>query len=282
MKTRNAVWLALLTCIAAVAYFALPAAANTRIVDHGGVYFGDVFVEPDQVVNGDLTVMFGNATIEGEVDGDLNVVGGTIYERPGATITGQVNEFGGQGVQAIAPWAPAAHDWRISFAIFADVVVLLVFLIFPARVRIALERLERHPGLCGAVGLGGFVALIPLAVVFFVTVLLIPLIFVEPVILIAGVFMGKAALSMLVGRRLSEMLQPNVTASPVVALILGLILVTAAELVPLVGPLVTALVWMVGLGAAILAFFNERSLGPIPAPGAPVGSPIAGPPMTIG
>jgi hypothetical protein len=61
-----------------------------------------------------------------------------------------------------------------------------------------------------------------------------------------------------------------------------LVLVTAAELVPLVGVLVTALIWMVGLGAAILAFVNERGFGQIPGQPGPVTSPIAGPPMTIG
>ena len=39
---------------------------------------------------------------------------------------------------------------------------MLFFLIFPLRTRIALDRLERHPGLCSAVGLLGWGAVLPL------------------------------------------------------------------------------------------------------------------------
>ncbi|HVS45464.1 MAG TPA: hypothetical protein VMS32_02245 [Verrucomicrobiae bacterium] len=278
---RIAIPLGLLVCIVALASFTVPARASTLIVDHGGVYFGDVVVERDQVVHGDLTVLGGNATVEGEIDGDLNVVGGSVDQRPGSTITGEVTDVGGDGAPTIAPWLPSMHGWRITLGIFADIVVLLVFLIFPARVRIALDRLERHPGLCGAVGLGGFVAVIPLAIVLAMTVVLIPLVPAELVALVAGIFIGKAALSLLVGRRLCEMLQPNATPSAAAALLVGLVLVTAAELVPIVGGLVTGLVWMVGLGAAILAFVNERGFGP-PAAAEASRAPIAGPPMTIG
>jgi len=50
--------------------------------------------------------------------------------------------------------------------------------------------------------------------------------------------------------------------------------VSAAEIVPILGWAVTGIVWLVGIGAAILAF--------VPSAGRPVAfgrSPIGGPPM---
>ena len=271
---------------AALAITTGTARAEAQSVNHGGTYVGDVIVEPGQTVDGDITVLLGDATIAGTVNGDVNVLGGSAVERPGAIITGQVNMVGGEMANDVVPWAPrhAIRDafgadvsllWRIAW----DVVVLLVFLIFPVRTRIALERLERHPGLTAAVGLLGWVAVIPVAVLLFVTILLIPLIPVEVVAIVVGVFIGKAALSLMVGRRLMEMINASHTATPLASLVAGLVLLTAAELVPFVGGLVTLLIGLVGLGATILAFVSEASFaGPVAMTGPPR-TPISGPPM---
>ena len=93
-----------------------------------------------------------------------------------------------------------------------------------------------------------------------------------------AIFLGKAALALLVGRRLCELIKPATTPAPLVALIAGLVLVTAAELVPVIGVLVTVFVCLIGMGAAILAFTGEPFVGP----GTAVPSsrqPLSGPPM---
>ncbi|HEY5258926.1 MAG TPA: hypothetical protein VIJ12_11180 [Candidatus Baltobacteraceae bacterium] len=280
MNPRVAMLFSLLTG-ALLLVCARPALATPQMIDHGGVYWGDVFVDRGQVVHGDITVLRGDAIVEGVVDGNLNVLDGNVDERPGSQILGQVNQVGGDA-PFVTPFAPhGLSHWRLTWGIFADVVVLLAFLLFPTRVRTALGRLEHHPGLCGAIGLGGFVAVIPLMIFLIITIVLIPLIPVEMIALVVGVFIGKAAISLLVGRRLCVMLGPNAAPSETVALIVGLVLVTAAELVPVLGGLVTLLVWLIGLGAAILTFVNEHTFsGQTPATGT-VPPPIAGPPMTV-
>ncbi|MBV8656135.1 MAG: hypothetical protein JO160_08825, partial [Candidatus Eremiobacteraeota bacterium] len=233
------------------------AAASAAVsIDHGGNYFGDVVVEPGQSVEGDLNVVLGNVTVGGTIDGDVNVVGGSVYERPGAEITGHVNTVGGEVVSDIVPWvpepethAPLPSDGRIFWRVAWDAVVLLIFLIFPVRTRMALDRLERHPGLSVGAGTLGFVGVIPLGLLFLVSVILIPLIPLEFVAIVAAVSIGTAALSLLVGRRLYELLNPSQTPSPLAALLIGLALLTAAELMPIVGALVTVLVAVIGLGA---------------------------------
>jgi hypothetical protein len=261
-----------------------PALADVQSIYHGGLYFGSVIVEPGQIVRGDLTVIGGDLTVEGVVDGNVTVIGGTPYEGPGAIITGHVDTVGGDVAGAMAPWsAPMFYrhgwngDYRIFWHVAWDLVVILFFLVFPLRTRMALDRLERHPGLCAAVGLIGWIAVLPLALLLLVTILLIPLIAVEAVLLTAAVFLGKAALALLVGRRLCEVISPSTTPTPFVALIVGLALITAAELVPVVGILVSVFVLLIGVGAAILAFAGEPLTGGAPAP-APR-PPISGPPM---
>jgi hypothetical protein len=284
MKIRIAA-IAVLVSIA-FATLAAPALADVPAIYHGGTYYGSVVVEPGQTVKGDLTVFFGDATIAGIVDGDVNVIGGNLYERPGATITGQVNTVGGDVANAVVPWSapaestPIVADYRVLWRIASGLIVVLFFLIFPLRTRIALDRLERHPGLCAAVGLLGWVAVLPLAVLLLCTIVLIPFIFLEAVAVIAAIFLGKAALALLVGRRLCELIKPATTPAPLVALIAGLVLITAAELVPVIGVLVTIFVFLIGMGAAILAFTGESLVGPNAAATVPrPRPPLSGPPM---
>jgi hypothetical protein len=263
--------------LAAVLLLRAPAIADTQAVYHGGTYFGSVVVEPGQVVDGDLTVVFGDATNAGIVQGDVTVIGGNYDPRPGGVVTGRVTQVGGTLTQSVVPWAPSDMEynpflpdhrllWRLSWNLLA----LLVFLIFPLRTRMVLDRLERHPGLSVAAGLLGCVAVIPLAVLLAISILLIPLILLEFVFVLAGVFLGTAALALLIGRRLCELLSPSTTPSPLVALLAGLALITAAELVPVVGTLVLIFVGMIGLGATLLSFAGgslpkEISGPPVPS-----------------
>ncbi|PZR56350.1 MAG: hypothetical protein DLM50_08775 [Candidatus Meridianibacter frigidus] len=260
-----------------VVLLAAPAAAHTVSIAHGGSYWGkDVIVEPDQVIDGNVTVFGGDAVIEGRVNGDVTDFGGSIDTRPGGIITGTTNEYGGDYLSAFAPLAGSralmAENYRMLERLSFSVIIVLMFLIFPVRVRIALERLERHPGLSSAVGTLTIVAIIPLAILLLISIVLIPLIPVEVIAVMAAAFIGQAALGILVGRRLYELIRPHATPSPLGALVLGLVVISAAEIVPAVGGLITMLVIVVGLGAAVLAFIRDGALGTARVP-------IAGPPM---
>lgn len=273
-----------LTALLLTVFGAATAPALAAGVYHGGTYFGSVVVEPGQTVKGDLTVIAGDATIGGVVDGNVDVIGGNFYVRPGAIVTGQVNTIGGDVASAVVPWSAlpdrsSAPDYRVLWRIASCLVVVLFFLIFPVRSRIALDRVERHPGLCAAVGLLGWVAVLPVALLLLCTIVLIPFIALEAVAIVGALFLGKAALALLVGRRLCELIRPATTPAPLVALVAGLILITAAELVPVIGILVTAFVFLIGMGAAILAFTGEPILGAAVPASRP---PLSGPPMPVG
>ncbi|HEV3153074.1 MAG TPA: polymer-forming cytoskeletal protein [Candidatus Baltobacteraceae bacterium] len=267
------------------------AASSPQTIDHGGTYFNGVVVRPDQEVEGDVTVFNGDADIYGTVDGDVTTYGGTVIKEPGSVITGQTNEYASQWSNAV-PWLPSAgaasmarESAKMMTLLAYSVIVVLVFLIFPVRVRTALDRVEHHPGLSAAVGALALVAAVPIAVLLFISFIGWPLLPLEVVAYIAGVLIGQAALGVLIGRRLLELVHPHNTPTPLMALVVGLVIICAAELMPVVGWMVTALVWLVGLGAAILAFIRETTfMGPGGAPGGTVsgGGPrptISGPPM---
>lgn len=272
-------------CCAAFA----PALAQTsaRAIDHGGTYFGSVVVQNDQQVDGDVTVIGGDAIIDGEVDGNVNAYGGSVVKEPGSVITGSVTQYGGD-MPVVMPWMPsmgmiARENAKMVSLLAYGVVVVLIFLIFPVRVRTALDRVEHHPGLSAAVGALAIIASVPIAIFLFISLVGWPLLPLEFVAYVAGVLIGEAALGILVGRRLYELLHPHGTPSPLGALVLGLVVISAAEILPIVGWMVTALVWLVGLGAAVLAFIRETSFMGGMSAGAPQPAgprpPIGGPPM---
>lgn len=275
--------IALLFAAIAIAIVASMAPASARMlhaVTHGGVYYGeDVVVNSDQVVDGDITVVGGSADIQGTVHGDVTTYGGKIDTEPGSEVTGNTNEY--NGFTSWVPWAPTAtiarENEHLMVRLAYSVLVILAFLIFPVRVRTALDRVEHHPGLSAAVGVLALIAVVPIGILLLISFIGWPLIPVEIIAIFAGILIGQAALGVLIGRRLYELIRPHGTPSPLAALILGLVVISAAEILPIVGGLVTGLVCLVGLGAAVLAFIRETTfMGPSAAPR----PPISGPPMT--
>lgn len=259
-----------------------------RAYNHDATYiFRDVTIGPGDVVNGNLNVIFGNAVVEGVVNGDLNVIGGSCDYTAGV-VNGEVNCVQTASVSALAPWAGSYFGGmpfveqtnRLSITLAANLIVFFMFLLFPLRVRLALARVETHPGLSGIVGVLGFVAVVPLAILLVLSIVGIPLVLVELAAVFAGVWIGQGAIALLVGRRLAELVRPNTTPSPLAALLLGLVVVSAAEIVPVVGWAVIALMSVVGLGAAILGFVPFMPAMPIGTAPPPGRSTISGPPMT--
>jgi hypothetical protein len=277
---------AMLGLIVALLFGSAPLAASAHAHD-GTVtkFFSNAVVDPDETIDGDLNVWFGNATIAGHVTGNVNVVGGSCVVLDSGTVDGDQHCFWNDASTALAPLVSdssgfdgfARADRKLFVKLASSAIVVLIFLLFPVRMRLALDRVERHPGLAAAVGVVTFIAVVPVAILLILSLIGIPLIVLEVAALFAGVWLGTGAVALLVGRRLCELVMPQLTPSPLVALVLGLVVVSAAEIVPIVGWVVTALVWLVGMGAAILAFI--RSTG---APGgfAYGGRPrIGGPPM---
>ena len=262
--------LPLLVAVLAAAGLAFPAAADARGHDGTVSRVGQtVYVPPDQVIDGNLNVVLGDAQVAGVVTGDCNVVFGTCSVVGNGRIEGRNNGVANDGVRAFLPWALgqeygigalAEQDHRLFVKLAASLVVVLMFLLFPLRMRIALDRVEKHPALSAATGAVAAVAVIPVAILLAISLIGIPLIVLEIAGLFVGLWIGTGAIALLVGRRLSELVMPRMTPSPLLALFLGLVVVASAEILPLIGWAVTALVWLVGLGSTILSFIRSTRL----------------------
>ncbi len=261
--------LALFTTLLALLGFAQAAPADARGRDGGeSKIFADVYVPAGRTIDGDVNVVFGDARIAGVVTGDCNAVFGQCTLVDGGQVRGQINAVTNDGVRAFVPWAVYRdpfggrpdQDYRLFTKLLGSGIVILIFLLFPLRMRVALDRVERHPALSAATGAVASVAIVPIGLLLLVSVIGIPLIPLEVAAIIAGVWIGTGAIALVVGRRLCELVMPTATPSPLVALVVGLVVVSAAEIVPLVGWAVTALVWLVGLGAAVLSFIRSTHL----------------------
>jgi len=262
--------------------------ASAKTYNHDKtVWFTNETIGDGDEVRGDLDIVFGSVTCEdgGVIDGNVRNYGGSFNPLDGCQVNGRViDAFGSNSVDAFVPsFAPASSDDFIAEnkgilkKLAWDVVVVFVFLLFPLRVRVALDRVELHPGLSFATGTMALVGAIPIAILLLLSVIGLPLIPLEIAALFAGLWIVNAAVALLIGRRLSELLHPRATPSPLGALVLGLIVTTAAETLPVVGWAVSALVVLVGLGAALLAFVRETSFhsfigSPVPPISPPPGS----------
>jgi hypothetical protein len=276
--------LALFATLFTVAALAQAAPAQARGYGRGVTQvFTDVYVAPGETIDGDVNVVFGDAKIAGTVRGDCITVFGTCAVVDGGQVDGRINGVDNDLVRTVVPWgasrdrgfaAFAEQDHRLFGKLLGSAIVVLIFLLFPLRMRLALDRVERHPGLSAAAGALAAIAIVPIGLVLLVSIIGIPLIPLEIAAVIAFVWIGNGAIALLVGRRLCELVMPSATPSPLVALLVGLVVVSAAEVVPFVGWAVTALVWLVGLGCAILSFIRSASLDAslhrLPVSGPPV------------
>jgi hypothetical protein len=277
-------FLALTAALLAAAGVAFPRPAEARGHRHDvTVWFTDVYVGPHDVVDGDLNVVFGNATVAGTVHGDVNTVLGSCVTTGAAAIDGDRNCVQSDGLRAVAPWliphefggtVLGEQDHALFEKLASSAIVVVIFLLFPLRMRIALDRVERHPALSAATGAAGAVLMIPIGVLLVVSLIGIPLALLEIFAVLVGVWIGTGAIALLIGRRLCELIVPHSTPSPFVAIVIGLVVVAAAEIAPFIGWAVTALVWLVGLGCAILSFVRSTQLDGV------VRTPIGGPPAT--
>ncbi|HEU5441934.1 MAG TPA: hypothetical protein VFU88_21820 [Ktedonobacterales bacterium] len=253
-------------------------AADEWICGSLTVVGGDATVEG--VVGGSVTVADGNAMIAGQVRGSVTVLGGNLDLLPGAVVGGSVTVVGGSlhrapdsrvgggvqtgvNLQSLTPGGliglngPYSFPW--SQLIFWGVAGAALALFFPrqlGRVRRAVRyRFAQSLVLGGVIWVLGALA----GIVLFVTCLGIPLALMLGFALWVASVVGTVAVGLWLGERLLGAARRE-NGSPVAATILGVSMIALAKSVPCLGALVTALVAAVGVGAALLALREGRSL----------------------
>ena len=254
---------------------------------HGDVVsvIGKVDVAEGANVGDQVVAVLGNVKIgpNARVRGDVVSVFGKVDVADGAKVDGQIVPV--LGLLGIGDWvehcalkfrllAPQVK-WVWVVTVVFLLIYLLIALLFPKPVAACVNELTERPATTFLLGL--------------LTKLLIPLVilvlavtgigvFVVPFILAAvwfGAFLGKAALLQYLGRQLARVFGASET-HPLIALVIGWILLTLLYLIPILSLLVFAVTGMWGLGAAVTAMFGgtRREM-----PDRPAASPAPPPPV---
>ena len=240
-------------------------------------------------VHGNAVAVMGNLRLgpNARVDGNAVSVGGDVIKDPTATVGGQVIPiyFGvnPDNPEASSVWkhsilkgrplALGVHFgiyWILNLCVVA--IYLLLAFLFPNGVTKCADTLQHRPGVTF---LTGFLAMLGMPVLFIllcVTVIGIPVaLIVLPLGIAACVLFGKTALYALIGRSVM-----NRKVEPVVAVLVGVLIMLVLFLIPLLGLMLWFLVAFLGFSCALATLFSKS---PVPAgtPPAAPGQPVAAP-----
>ncbi|HXW76100.1 MAG TPA: hypothetical protein VEJ20_01690 [Candidatus Eremiobacteraceae bacterium] len=282
--------------VALVAICAIVATATRASASSGGsdrVEFGsDVTVQAGQEITGDLVVFGGDAKVYGHVDGDAVVMGGDLYIAPGGEVDGSTVAFGGtvdnestvkprphHGEAPPMPVMPTIapipvvpipiepehvaelhpHLGWYWYLIVSAFLSLIAFALVPGGVNAVRDDFVRKPVAGTVIGLIWPFAFIAIIVALAITVIGIVLMPVAVFGVGVAYLLGRAAIALLLGRRLFEI--ANVVApSPLAAILVGLLIITGLEaLLPLaLGIVLEVFVGSISIGAAVLPLLHLK------------------------
>ncbi|MBC7290652.1 MAG: hypothetical protein H5T83_04845 [Actinotalea sp.] len=236
----------------------------------------DVVVPAGEAVAGPVHVLDGSLVLDGAVEGDVLVLGGTLELTDDARVAGVVRHYGGEvlaapqaavrveGLDVVAERGGPVQD--LASTVVGAVLLGALGAIWarrrPGGVAVVGDALSHHPVVVLTVG--ALVAVTGISVLVFMafTLVLLP---VTVLGLLAGavlVGLGAVGLGGLVGRRL-PVGGPAATALGTVLVVVGLRLL---GLVPVVGDLVALALLLAGLGAVLVTYLGLRSFSPVALP----------------
>jgi hypothetical protein len=293
---------------------------KVHVIGEDIVQFGDdVLIEADEVVEGDAVAILGNVVVEGtvegdavavggqltvgsqgEVDGDAVAVGGGVTKEPGAKVRGETVSIGrGRFFLPHGPFFTGnifSRSGRLFLFIVWTIMVIVLGLIVMAVFRRGVDnvcvRARKEAFKMGLIGLLAEVLLLPIMLLFIITIIGIPIgLFVLPLVFALAVLLGYIGVGYAVGGRLGNGHDRSPYASMALGVfalqalvILGGIIGLPGGAVQVIGRIVGFIGWAViyvagtvGLGAVIMSKFGTSELKPKLAPvGLAVSPPVAG------
>jgi hypothetical protein len=233
---------------------------------------GDVTVHGE--VRGDAVAIGGDVIVKagGQVGNDAVAVGGRLVMEPGAEIGGSEIEVAGEAMSEALEWASVvpvvwgplkAFYWMGKLVALLALGMLLLTLL-PAQMEAVMTAAERNAWKTVAVGLVGVLAIAPFLALLCLTIIGIPLIPLVITAVAVALLFGYVGVGYLVGRKLPwEALKGR---SPLLALALGMLLLSVANEVPWLGWLVFFAASLLGFGAVLRSTFGRLRKTATPAP----------------
>lgn len=253
-------------------------AAGERIFKIGE----DVVIEETMHIKS-LCVINGQATISGEVDGDVIAVNGSVVLTKKAVVTGNVLSIGGVVVTARGAQIGgsvtemnSAHlsemitrilsdeweGWSWLAAIFSLTVFLCTFIIgsilmtlIPTPIVRIGEAIHIHFWKSLWTGILVLVLIVPLAVLLTISVVGIVLIPLEVILVICTALVGVIGVSYAIGDRGYRLLKKS-SGRPLSKMVFGLIIIWIIGWIPVVGWMLKVLLMTIGMGSAIFTRFG--------------------------
>lgn len=240
------------------------------------VYGGNASV--DGSVTGNLTVVGGDAIVNGAVSGNVTTIGGNITLGAGADVGGNVDALGGDIQKATTALVGgniergfALHDitplsWlgltggfvvRWWNMVFWGLAGALVAAVFPRQLREVRFVARRQPALSFATGLVALIGGVVAALVLFITCLGIPVALLLGVAMWLAWVVGTIAIGLWIGEGLLR-LGGAPDRAPVLAAVMGVLLLALAESIPCLGGVLGLTVGFMGVGASTLAMLHSR------------------------
>lgn len=236
--------------------------------------FGNLDIKGD--VRGDVVAVFGNVDVYGKVNGDVVAVFGNVNVHKNAIIGGDtVGVFGNvdKDPQAIIRGETADTNVgnvgryfdivpNMSFNSIIGMMIVyglscLVVMLVPDRVRLMTMRSQYDLGRHFGIGL-----LVMLVMILLIPILIITIIGIIPAILLLILFMIAAFVSVtavyiFLGQKIAAAVEGK--NAIFIHLLIGMVVVNALTIIPVVGALAAIAVFFVGLGVA----FDTRLGSPV-------------------
>lgn len=238
----------------------------------------DVLISKEMVVN-DVVVIHGSVTVYGRIEGNVVIIGGSLYLKEGARVRGHAVIIGGQiekdataqiagkTTQVYFPrFLPSmatllAGGWIAAWAAIS-VMVLLGFLglsilmvaLIPGNMSSAVGALERSFGTMLLWGVFWIIMIAPIALFLAISIVGIVLIPVQVLLVSLAFLIGYIVSAIYIGKNVFLSLKK--ASVPFVDAIFGILILHAVGFVPLFGSVIKVVFIIAGFGAVVTTKFG--------------------------
>jgi hypothetical protein len=261
--------------------------AGELLIGEMALVSGNVVIQKGARLTGSVYMMGGSLQVDGEIGGDLSLIGGEASLGPDARVEGGVNHAGGRlnrsaRSEVVGPVREAADlaldaeslfpqrslgnrlVWILPQSLMVAVLSLVPARYFPRSLRRVGRAFVEHPLVAGAVGLLSGIVIPALLVLMAFTVILLPVTILGLLAAFLVLVYGWIAAGTALGKWLSRRTRRDM--SPLAAAFWGtlsfMLIVQALALIPIFGPTLAMIVGVVAFGAVLLTRFGTQTFIP--------------------
>jgi hypothetical protein len=229
---------------------------------------GNVNVKGD--VGGDIVAVLGSVHLfpTARVAGDVVSIGGKIVRDEGAKVKGEITEIviGKGGEKMAEVYAPLIVGMGVAGLLVLKALAFLGFIglsmiivsFMTGQIGAISSKIEKEWLKTLLWGILGFVLIGPVAILLAITVIGIPLIIVEMILVSIAMLAGYIAVSQLIGKKFTKAIRrPN---QPMIVEVLwGLAILFLVDMIPVLGMIVKCLAMTFGFGSAIMTRLGKKA-----------------------